>query len=169
MTADKLSRFWLMAVGALILIILISSVTIWIRRDNGQPVKVISPDAAPFKGQVYIEGAIINPGTYSLQAGDTIDGIIQASGGTDNNADLSRMQLFIPRMEEDKPPQRIDINRAEGWLLQALPGIGEVRAQAILDYRMQNGPFSDIEDLTKVPGISNSSFDKIKHLITVAE
>jgi comEA protein len=65
-------------------------------------------------------------------------------------------------------PQKIDINRADVWLLQALPGIGETKAQAIVDYRIQNGLFRVVEDITKVPGIGASVFDKIKPFITVS-
>jgi comEA protein len=75
-----------------------------------------------------------------------------------------------PKIEiNDNTNQKIDINRADTWLLQALPNIGEVRAQAIVDYRQQNGPFQTIEDLTRVPGISQSTFDKIKPFITINE
>ncbi len=66
-------------------------------------------------------------------------------------------------------PQKIDINRAEAWLLQALPGIGETRAQAIIDYRRQNGPFQSINELTKVSGIGAATLDSIKDLITVTD
>jgi comEA protein len=65
-------------------------------------------------------------------------------------------------------PQKIDINRADVWLLQALPGIGETKAQAIVDYRIQNGLFRVAEDITKVPGIGASVFEKIKPFITVS-
>jgi len=54
-------------------------------------------------------------------------------------------------------------------LLEALPGIGETRAQAIIDYRQQNGPFHNINELTKVEGIGIATYEKIKHLISVAD
>ena len=66
-------------------------------------------------------------------------------------------------------PQKVDINRAETWLLAALPGIGEARAQAIIDYRQRYGPFRDINELLKVPGIGDTIFEGIKRLITVKE
>ena len=69
----------------------------------------------------------------------------------------------------DNSFQKIDPNRADLWLLESLPDIGEVRARAIIDYRLQNGPYRNISDLTRVPGISQSAFNKIKELITVAE
>jgi comEA protein len=65
-------------------------------------------------------------------------------------------------------PQQIDINRADVWLLQALPDIGETRAKAIVEYRLQNGLFRMVEDITSVPGIGASVFEKIKPYITVS-
>jgi competence protein ComEA len=169
MTDDKMNKFWLLATGLIILIILASSITIWLRYDKGHSIEIIPSDTIQFKGQICIEGAVTNPGAYPLEAGDSIDRLIHISGGTTNDADLSRIQLFIPWLEEDEQFQKVNINRAEDWLLQALPGIGEVRARAIIDYRQQNGYFLHIEDLTRVPGINASTFEKIRHLITTTE
>ncbi len=87
----------------------------------------------------------------------------------DQNADLSRMRLYIPQVNENIQPQKVNVNRAEVWLLQALPDIGKVRAQAIIDYRQQNGPFRNIGEIAKVPGINSSTFEKIKDFITITE
>lgn len=66
-------------------------------------------------------------------------------------------------------PQKIDINRAEAWLLEALPGIGPSKAQAIIDYRQQNGGFSDISELLNINGIGQSIYNDIKDKITVGD
>jgi competence protein ComEA len=169
MNADKLNRFWLVATFLLIIIILASSLTIWVRRDKGQPILISNPPSPQIYGEVYIEGAVANPGIYSLQASDSIESLVQAAGGADENADLARVQFFVPGIGEVSPPQQININLAEEWLLQALPGIGEIRARAIIDYRRQNGPFRSIEELTKVPGISGSIFQNLKGQITIGK
>ncbi len=65
--------------------------------------------------------------------------------------------------------QKVNINRAEIWLLEALPGIGQVKAQAIVDYRTNNGSFRRIEDLIKVEGISKTTLDILRNMITVEE
>ncbi len=70
---------------------------------------------------------------------------------------------------EEQSPQKIDINRAEPWLLEALPGIGETLAQRIVDYRDDNGSFKRIEDLLKVSGIGEGTFENIKDFITVSD
>lgn len=66
-------------------------------------------------------------------------------------------------------PQKIDINRAEAWLLEALPGIGSNKAQAIIDYRQQNGSFSDISEILNVEGIGETIYEDIWELITVGD
>ena len=48
-----------------------------------------------------------------------------------------------------------------------IPGVGEKKAQSIIDYREKNGRFEAIEDLMKVPGIKDASFRKMKDYITV--
>jgi competence protein ComEA len=169
MTADRTNRFWLYSAGLLILIIIVSSCLIWIRRDIGQPITLDAQPDLRLEGEIYISGAVANPGAYPMKAGDNLESLLQASGGAEKNADLSRIRIYIPQKEESSQPQKIDINRAELWLVQALPNIGEVRAQAIIDYRKQNGPFQNITEVTKVPGISDSTFKKIEALITVGE
>ncbi len=61
----------------------------------------------------------------------------------------------------------ININTADKVALTTLNGIGDVKAQAIIDYRETNGPFGTIEDITHVSGIGTATFDKIKDHITV--
>ena len=102
-------------------------------------------------------------------SGDGIEDIIQAAGGTTDSADLRQIKLYIPDGEEAEPPQKIDINRAEAWLLEALPGIAETKARAIIAYREQNGPFRNTNELIKVEGIGITIYEQIKDLITIAD
>ena len=62
---------------------------------------------------------------------------------------------------------KVSINKATLEELMTLPGIGESKAQDIINYRNQNGDFKSIEDLTKVSGIGESIFAKIKENITL--
>ena len=109
-----------------------------------------------------------NPGIYPLKEDDTLQTLL-SDVALEPDADLSHMELYIPCEGEDQTPQKIDINRAEPWLLEALPGIGEVLAQKILDYRSENGSFRRIEDLLQVSGIGEATFENIKDLITVSD
>ena len=63
---------------------------------------------------------------------------------------------------------KININTAEVSQLTTLSGIGEARAQDIISFREENGPFQSIEDIKKVPGIKDAVFQKIKDEITVS-
>ena len=61
----------------------------------------------------------------------------------------------------------LDINTALAEELAGLPGIGEVLAERIVDYRTANGPFETVEDLTKVPGIGSKKLADLEGRITV--
>ena len=97
---------------------------------------------------------------------------------------------YIPRQGETPPPvaspvshageeeagvaemsgsgrELINLNTASTQELLALPGIGQVRAQAIADYRAQNGPFAAVEDITKVHGIGSGIYEQVRNLVTV--
>ncbi|MBU0455907.1 MAG: helix-hairpin-helix domain-containing protein [Gammaproteobacteria bacterium] len=59
------------------------------------------------------------------------------------------------------------MNKADASTLESVKGIGPKKAQAIVDYRTQNGPFKSIDDLTKVKGIGSKKLAKIAQQITV--
>jgi len=169
MIISKPNKFWTLVIILLIAIIAAGSVIVWSRYSPSQPIEISTPPSQELEGEIYIGGAVANPGFYPLKTEDSIGDIIQAAGGISSGADLGRLKLYIPDVEEEYQPQKIDINRAEVWLLQALPGIGEIRAQAIVDYRHQNGLFHNINELIKVKGIGATTYEQIKHLITVAD
>lgn len=171
MTTSKFSKHGTVITILLIAVIVIGGIVAWSRYSQSQPreISISQPASEELQGEIYIGGAVINPGFYSLKAGDSIAALIQAAGGTTTGADLARLKLYIPRVGEEQESQRININRAEAWLLEALPGIGETRAQAIIDYRQRNGPFNNINGLVKVVGIGATTYDKIKHLITIED
>jgi competence protein ComEA len=169
MTAVRFNRFWMLITLLLVVIIAISSALAWSGYTRGHPVEITLSPGSELQGEIYLGGAVNNPGLYPLAAGDSLDDLIQAAGGTTSNADLSRLKLYIPESGKESEPQKIDINRAEAWLLDALPGIGEARAEAIVNYRRQNGAFKNTSELMKVEGISTAIYERIKELITVAD
>jgi competence protein ComEA len=61
----------------------------------------------------------------------------------------------------------IDLNLADVDTLTTLPGIGESKAQAIVDYRTDYGPFQTVDDLLLVPGIGESTLEGLRELVTV--
>ena len=61
----------------------------------------------------------------------------------------------------------VDLNRATAADLDALPGIGPVLAQRIVDYRQEQGPFTSVDQLDDVPGIGPALFAQLKKRVTV--
>ena len=141
-----------------------------VQHSRNQPVEIAlsQPEPPAQGGELYIDGAVANPGIYPLKEGDTLQTLL-SDAAVEPDADLSHIELYIPREGEDQSPQKIDINRAEPWLLEALPGIGEVLAQRIVDYRSENGPFRRIEDLLQVSGVGEATFENIKDFIAVSD
>ena len=171
MTASKLNRFWTLITILLVAIIVIGGIVAGLRYSPGQPIEISIPPGQEWPGKIYIDGAVIKPGFYPFTTRDSLEALIQIAGGTTSSANLSELKfkLYIPESGAKEETQKVDINRAEVWLLEALPGIGETLAQRIVDYRQKNGPFHDTSELTKVAGIGTAKYEQIKDLITVAE
>jgi len=163
------NRYWALIIILLLAVIVTGGIVAWQKYSPPPPIEISLPPSPQFQGEIYIGGAVSNPGFYPQKSNDSIEALIQAAGGTTSSADLSRLKIYIPTVREEKEPQKIDINRAEVWLLEALPGIGESKAQAIIDYRQKNGTFRNINEITKVKDIGPTIFKQIKDLITVAD
>lgn len=71
--------------------------------------------------------------------------------------------------KEKRPEEKININTADADVLDALPGIGPVLAQRIVDWRTANGPFAGIEELLEVDGIGQATLDGLRDRITTEE
>lgn len=65
--------------------------------------------------------------------------------------------------------QLLNVNLASQEELERLPGIGPIKAKAIVDFREKNGPFKSVEDLVRVPGIGEKTLEKLLPCITVSE
>ena len=129
---------------------------------------MLSPAPPQPPEEIYIGGEVNNPGYYPLKAKDTIATLIQTAGGMTSNTHPDQIKLYLSETENEAP-QKIDLNRAEVWLLTTLPGIGDKRAKAIIDYRNRNGPFRNKNELSRVAGIGLKTYELIKQLITVAD
>lgn len=169
MKAGRFINGWTVTAILLTAIIIAGGAVIWSKQSRSQAIEIsIAPDRE-LQGRIYVGGEVNNPGFYPLEAGDGIEDVLRAVGGITDGADLSHVELIVYGSEGGDTPQKVNINKAEAWLLAALPGIGEVRAQAIVDYCRQNGLFRDISELLKVDGLGDVTYERIKHLITVAD
>ncbi|MBN1368347.1 MAG: ComEA family DNA-binding protein [Dehalococcoidales bacterium] len=169
MPVTRANRIWTAAVLFLLLLIIAGGVVLRLRMPHTSPIEIILAAPDESAGQIYIGGDVNAPGYYTYLARDNISGLVSAAGGTTNSADLTDIRLYVATAGDDFQPQQVDINRAEDWLLEALPGIGEVLAGRIIAYREQHGPFRNTTELTQVEGITVSLYEKIKPLITVTE
>ena len=165
----KLKKYWLIITAFLVVIIAISSTIFWSKYTGSQSIDISLPSEQEWQGGFYMSGAINNPGFYPVKAQDSLQDIIQSAGGATSTADFASLKIYLPQIDKRTEPQKIDLNRAEAWLLEALPGIGEVRAQAIIDYRCQHEAFYNINELTRVEGIGITTYEQIKYMITVAD
>lgn len=137
------------------------------------------PTSTPGQLTVYVSGAVASPGVYILADGSRVQDAIQAAGGLVSGAEAERINLAslvtdgqhidVPGIVNSSHVNagRVDINTASVSELEALPGIGPTMAQAIVDYRIQNGLFLSIEDILNVPGLGQATFDRIKDYLTL--
>jgi competence protein ComEA len=167
MGSSKYNINWTLVALLLVLVIIAGIVVLGLKCRGGQAVEVTLAPGREITGTIYVGGAVNNPGYYPVFTGDTLEDVIAAAGGLKESAGTGDVELSIGGAVEEETPQKININRAELWLLEALPGIGEMKAQSIVDYRNQHGFFRDIYELLNVPGIGESTFNNIKDLITV--
>ncbi|WP_313628947.1 helix-hairpin-helix domain-containing protein [Enterococcus italicus] len=136
---------------------------------------------------VDIKGAVKKPGVYELPVNARLHELVNVAGGLTDDAEdrqvnmaivLADQQLvYIPRKGEtveqtNLPPQvgnesKVNINTASAEELQTLTGIGEKKAQAIIDYRTQNGNFQSIDQLTEVDGFGEKTVEKLRDSITI--
>lgn len=149
--------------------------------ETGAPA---SPTGAPLI--VDVAGMVHRPGVYRFQPGDRVIDAVDRAGGALPHADLTLVnlaapltdgqQVVIPKEGTAGTPGTItapdgttvvNINSADATALEALPGIGEVLAAAIVAYREEHGPFTSIDQLQDVSGIGPATFADLKDLVSV--
>jgi len=168
MAVYKPRLFWLMGSFVLVGLIIVASFIVWMRYQPEPPIEISLRSTPNYTGAIYLSGAVANPGLYPFTTTDTIESLIQAAGGFSAGANLSNVKLsFVP--EGNSGPQKIDLNAAEPWLLEALPGIGTTLAQRIVQYREQNGPFHSTTDILKINGMGTTTYQHIEGLITIGD
>jgi competence protein ComEA len=143
---------------------------------------------------VHVVGAVLEPGLYRLAEGSRVDDAIKRAGGATPRAALELVNLAAPVADGQQvvvPLHRrtaatagaapgegsasgtvpaggpVHLNSATLEELDALPGVGPVTAQQILDYRTAKGAFSSIEELDAVPGIGPARLEQLRPLVSL--
>lgn len=141
---------------------------------------------------VDVAGWVRRPGVYEFREGARIVDAIEAAGGARPGAALEMLNLAAPLADGTQvlvvkagaapapapgapaapgaagaPGGLVNVNTASATELEALPGIGEVIAQRIVDHRTANGPFASVEELLEVSGIGEAILGSIRELVTV--
>jgi competence protein ComEA len=184
---------WGIAFGVVIGFLGVGLLLLTTGKPRGEPIQLSPPPtSAPLI--IHVSGAVNNPGVYTLPTGSRVGEAIDVAGGLTGDADASLInlakivedgvQIWVPyQVEEmmipDNPeilsseptpmhsPNKININTATQTELESLSGIGPVIAKAIIQYRLENGPFENIEEIQEVSGIGPVTFEKISADITV--
>jgi competence protein ComEA len=226
-TGDRLkemisARRGLAAAVALIAVIVVTSFAMFVLNRPAQiappatagapaappeaPASTIGPSPAshPLTAQaaagsilVHVDGAVRNPGLYSLPQGARVADAVDAAGGPRPSADLRALNLAEPLADGQKldvpakgeaaaetptvpvapaspapgatasPATVVDLNSADQAALETLPEVGPVTAAAILQYRDESGGFSSVEQLLDVDGIGPATLEAMRPFVTV--
>lgn len=142
---------------------------------------------------VYIDGEVRNPAVYKLKSGSRIEDLIKAAGGFKETADKTKINLAKKLRDEDyiyvyerkensaagsitvnssapsavQTEEIMNVNTATKEQLMTLPGVGEVTAQKIIDYREKNGGFNSVDDLMNVDRIGEKTLSKFRDKVDI--
>ncbi|MGC6767629.1 helix-hairpin-helix domain-containing protein [Enterococcus sp. LJL51] len=140
---------------------------------------------------VDVKGAVAKPGIYEVEEGMRVWDVLQMAGGLKEEADENQINLsqrvsdqmviYVPKMGEisDSPAffeqageeaaeGKVNLNTASEQELMTLSGIGQKKAQEIINYREAHGKFKSINELTNITGIGEKTIEKLKDDIFVS-
>lgn len=150
-------------------IIIIGGIIIWTNYEPGKEISISVAADESWEGKIYIGGGVNLPGYYPCNKDDCLESLLNAAGGTKDETGIANLTLIASRVDTQNTKQKIDINRAEPWLLQALPGIGEILSERIFNHRIQYGLFNNTREIMEVEGIGPNVYDTIEPFITVSD
>lgn len=153
--------------------------------QRAEPLTVLdaAPAASP-KLLVYVVGAVKRAGIVKLREGSRVADALERAGGPTAKADLAAVNLAAPVVDgqqilvpERSPPTaatgagsaiatggRVSLSSATAEQLDALPGIGPVTAQKIVDWRATH-PLRSVDDLDAIPGIGPARIEQLRDLV----
>ena len=147
-------------------------------------------DDPAFSKIIFVDviGCVVNPGVYQLEEGSRVFQALELAGGLTEEAEVKSINraavlsdeqvitvLSVDEYEEMQNNSeglgfvdgKVELNSADTRALESLSGIGPSMAEKILQYRQEHGRFDKIEDLMKVAGIGEKTFQQIKDKICV--
>ena len=167
----KGGRWWVFLFAFLsVLIISGGAILIFHYNDGNHPVEIVISPTSAKDIKVNISGVVATEiNSYPCGEDTTIGDILRAAGGITEDTSPANLNIYVSSSIDTPQSQKININTAEVWLLEALDGIGPELAQRIVEYRNDNGTFLTIWDLDKVTGIGEKTIKKNANRITVVD
>ena len=175
-------RALVLAAAALVLLVVAGRTLAGAGTATSQPAAalVLERGAASPKLVVHVAGAVRAPGLYRLAEGARVADAVARAGGATAPADTAAINLAAPLADgmqvlvpsrvpgagATAAPGRVSISSASVAELDALPGIGPVTAQKIVDYRLAHGGFRSVDDLDAIPGIGPARVEQLRDLVT---
>jgi competence protein ComEA len=163
----------------------------WAGRPTAEPAPppVLPPPlpvatTAPAELVVSVVGRVSRPGLVTVAPGSRVADAVAAAGGPLPDTDLTGLNLArrladgeqlyvaVPVPPQAQPGQpggdgKVDLNTATEEQLDELPGIGEVTAKRIVQWRAEHGRFDSVEQLKEVGGIGETRFDRLREAVRV--
>jgi competence protein ComEA len=181
-----------LAVGVVVLLALVLVGKVLLRPAHPAvvplPVRVAKSSTAPASTArlfVNVVGAVRRPGLYRLEDGSRVADAVTRAGGPTSKAQIELLnlaariadgeQIVVPRRGLAGPTAGatgaavtagpVHLNSATLEQLDALPGVGPVTAQKILDYRQQHGAFGSVDELDAISGIGPARLEQLRDLV----
>ncbi len=148
------------------------------RAEQAPALALVSTTASAPELVVNVVGDVVTPGLVTATSGARVADAIRLAGGLTPGADLHNLNLarkltdgeqiavgIPPPAGAAATPSKLDLNAATASELDALPGVGPVTAQRIVDHRTRKGPFASVDQLREVEGIGDSKLAKLADLV----
>ena len=185
-----------LSVAGLVAVLVFAGLGFWSRgapASIAPPARVSSPGPLPSPTPsgavvvVHVAGAVADPGIYELSVGGRVADAIALAGGAIARADLDSLnlaalvvdgtQILVGRrsqggavpMPTSGPSQAalVNLNTADQVALESIPGLGPVKAAAILALRAEVGAFASIDQLLDVSGIGPATLESIRPYVAL--
>lgn len=177
----RLPRRGLLALGIAVACTVIGLGSWW-QSPAAEPapdVALVSTTAPVQELVVNVVGEVATPGLVTVTSGARVADAVRLAGGIKPGTDLHNLNLARkltdgeqiavgippPAVPGAAAPSKLDLNSATASELDALPGVGPVTAQRIVDRRTRKGPFASVDQLREVEGIGDAKLAKLTDLV----